>query len=110
MVSFDQVIKSLQGTLKVNEIKKQEIIERFKKEYPYGKIREGKMSIGVWVDSETHCMKCGTKMIKRTNQTVKKGVWVPLKRKNNISSWECPVCNPLKGFEPLGITSSEYLE
>jgi predicted RNA-binding Zn-ribbon protein involved in translation (DUF1610 family) len=109
-MTFDQVIKNLQGTLKINETKKQEAIARFKKEYPYGKITETGTSIGVRVDSERHCMKCGTKMIDRINQTVKGGAWVPLKRKNNISNWECPACNPLKGFEPIGITSSEHLE
>lgn len=109
-MNFNQLLKHMNGTSEVDEEKKKEILEGFKRDCPYGVIKETDTSLAVWVDEEFHCMKCGTKMNNRTNQTVKKGEWVPLKRKNNISNWECPKCRPLVGNQPLGVISSEHLK
>jgi hypothetical protein len=42
-------------------------------------------------------------MNRRTNQYVKRGVWVMKKRKDNISNQECPKCAPLCGRQPIGV-------
>jgi hypothetical protein len=108
VMSFAQVLASLQGKLEADENKVKEAVDFIKKHHPAAdlRIRDNRTFVGGYakeVNGIPCCMNCGHPMTDRVNQYFKGGKWVQKVKKDNLSNWECENCAPGRGSQPLMI-------
>lgn len=107
MLKGSDFIKKMQGIpLDIDYNLLAEYVAELESDYPEADIVIGEYDVQARYktrDDKVLCLRCGNPLNQRANYEKKHNEWVPLKKKDNVSNYECETCYP-DGNAPIVVS------